>query len=773
MKRWRWSLLLTTAALLATMAAPVWAAPSVSLTAQPAGEGRVKTSGWTTVLVDLVNQGSEVTGELVVEVATEGGFTPPHPQYVVPVVLAPGAKKRVTVELPFDQMSKHAVRLVSGGRTVAEDSFALTMLPPGSTLVGVLSGDELGMPALARVGGPGGAGATQVIRLDAATFPGRTALLEMYDVIALSRFDTATLSREQFLALETWVGRGGTLVLAGGPEYRRTFAGLPASLVPVNVESAREADLAPLGALVGRDLTGKGPVSAGRAMRGQVLAQTADGTPLAVEDRMGAGKVLYLAADPGLTPLAGWAGQGDLFQRYATPEPIQSAQWGGPSPAQMMMNALQRIPGLGLPSMGLLSVLLLGYLALVGPVNYFVLKRIDKREWAWGTVPLLSVLFVGVVYGTTVGRRTPLVSHLITVTQLSPGTGAATVSSYVGIYAPGTESLKVDLEGARMVRPMERGGGGGEGALTARVVAGEKVRVEFPSLNSYSMKGFSAEQDVALPGGLELTEASYKDGMLTARVANKLGQTVSDVRVGLAGTSAQVGTLKSGETSQPFTLNMGTAVANPKLAMAGFSFLQPQFRPGVDDQGEFQRRAAIWNAMFQFNREGVASGAVMVAGWADQPPVDPGLPELGRMYQGANLVYAAVPIPVDPATGDIPPGLIRGLPVDAKNLGRTPLGWMLPPGSYTFALQIPRFDPRRVAEVRLHLSPFGNGWGAFSVRARDQANDKWVDLAKENNQVLQDWENLLGKDGRLELKLDVNQHTEFAAPTVSVKGVSR
>lgn len=45
------------------------------------------------------------------------------------------------------------------------------------------------------------------------------------------------------------------------------------------------------------------------------------------------------------------------------------------------------------------------YLVLVGPINYFVLKRRGTKELLWVTVPVLALLFSGVAYGLARGSR--------------------------------------------------------------------------------------------------------------------------------------------------------------------------------------------------------------------------------------------------------------------------------------------------------------------------------------------------------------------------------
>ena len=42
-----------------------------------------------------------------------------------------------------------------------------------------------------------------------------------------------------------------------------------------------------------------------------------------------------------------------------------------------------------LPIIGFLLI----YIALMGPLNYVILNRLNRREWAWVTIPLLIAVF--------------------------------------------------------------------------------------------------------------------------------------------------------------------------------------------------------------------------------------------------------------------------------------------------------------------------------------------------------------------------------------------
>ncbi len=754
-------------------AVPVLAAPNISMTVRAANEGFAKHGSWTNVLVELNNVGSEVGGELIVEVRPpnefqqDGGRMGPSVQYVVPVSLPAGARKRVPVEVPLSGWGDVHVEFRAGGDLVAETDLSLVMLAPDAALIGVLSGDELGLPALTRSGIKG---SVHVIRLDADSLPSRASMMDQYTTIALSRFDSGKLTKEQGQALAAWVGQGGSLILAGGPEWRRSFAGLPTELLPVQVTGTTEVDLSPIGDLVKQPLVGRGTVSTGSLVRGQVLARSIDGeTPLVVLDRVGSGRVLYLAADPGLDPLVLWLGQADLFTRFGGMNQLP-VQFAGDNRDSMMAQALQRMQGLGLPSMGLIGSILLGYIVLIGPINYLVLKRLDRAEWSWVTIPALSIVILGAVYGLGMGKRTPLLTHLITITESTPATGAATQRSYVGLYSPAKSSLSITMEDVHLVRPIVTFGEGGIGGGTGRVIRGEKTRLELTGLNNYSMKAFAMERDLATVGGLDLVEFRQKDGVTSGRVANRTGQVVTDLVLAFGGmTGVQVGTLAVDQVSEPIVLQVGLGDMGKGMPIMQFG---PQSSGGNDF--DTNRRQQIWYAVFEQYQgfDPNTSGMVTIAGWTPLPigGANPSLSSLGQLHLGGNLVISTLPIPYDASSGDVPAGIVVGVPTDMTNLGRSMFGYMLQGGTYTFQFHLPPLNLDMVSEMILHVNPMGARWSSLTMSALNRKTGLWVNLLGQSEQSLQMWRDFVGGDGMLQVKLQTNEHFEITPLTISTKG---
>ncbi|GJM75462.1 hypothetical protein HMSSN036_76780 [Paenibacillus macerans] len=116
---------------------------------------------------------------------------------------------------------------------------------------------------------------------------------------------------------------------------------------------------------------------------------------------MGQGKVIYAAYDVAMEPLNAWSGhpglwfsvlQLDLTSGTGKPEGSKSELFSG------IDGLLDYFPSVTLPPFSLLIWLLLGYAVLVAPLLYYILKKLDKREWAWALIPLIAVAASGGIY---------------------------------------------------------------------------------------------------------------------------------------------------------------------------------------------------------------------------------------------------------------------------------------------------------------------------------------------------------------------------------------
>ena len=105
----------------------------------------------------------------------------------------------------------------------------------------------------------------------------------------------------------------------------------------------------------------------------------------------GGGRVTYLAVGLGADAFRGAASAPLLWARILPQQGTSNGGFVDPGmdAESIMTQALAAIPSLEVPPAELLLALLAAYILLIGPISYIVLRRIDRRELAWVTAPVL------------------------------------------------------------------------------------------------------------------------------------------------------------------------------------------------------------------------------------------------------------------------------------------------------------------------------------------------------------------------------------------------
>lgn len=608
--------------------------------------GHISDEGWGALYVELKNDGRELQGELVARRETGPGEIE-SVAFSVPLTLPAGGTKKVP--LPFARsynVGRIDVQFIVDGKPVFETDALLSEKEPGLYMVGLLTDDERGIvgldgykvPAAAanQFGQPLSDARVEMSRLDPEQFPTESSLLGVFDAIVVYRYQTERLNPEQREALASWVAAGGTLLVGGGPEWKATLSPLPQGLLPVTVTGVGEADLGALGALVtGKGAPGAGPVSLANVEAGKVLAE-ANGVPLAVMKTYGAGQVIYLAAEPGLAPLATWDGTGPLLASLLNVQPALPWKDQG-FRSQQMTSPLQQMGALALPPMGVLFGLLLAYVAIIAPLSYWLLKRRDRRELLWLSVPVLSILFVTGAWLGSGGRRTGVLGSLITITELFPGTGAGRVNTYVGLYSPTAESLEVPVPVESLVRPLNEY----DPTWRAGVInLSDKPTARLENVTTYNLSSLALTKDVKLPEGLVLVDAKVEGNLLTGRLANHLDQAVTEVTITKGGSSTEIGDIPAGGTSELFTLDL-SLIGRPNLFMDGWG-------PSRTAEERMKMRKLSVMQTFQNGPDPSTKEQelLQVFAWLERPLAAHGFKGVANVEEGPHLLWQKMQLPV-------------------------------------------------------------------------------------------------------------------------------
>jgi hypothetical protein len=173
-----------------------------------------------------------------------------------------------------------------------------------------------------------------------------------------------------------------------------------------------------------------------------------EGVPLIVSRAWGHGTVTSLALDPGTTIFSAWAGARAFWSRFALdsglPASLQapfdqnaSASYQPFGQSYQIANVLRDLPGLSLPPTWLIGLVLLFFIILIGPVNYLVLRRLDRRELGWVTIPALTIVFALGIYGvgaSTKGRS--ITVNTVSIVRIAPDARLAELQAFYGIFTP-------------------------------------------------------------------------------------------------------------------------------------------------------------------------------------------------------------------------------------------------------------------------------------------------------------------------------------------------
>jgi hypothetical protein len=216
-----------------------------------------------------------------------------------------------------------------------------------------------------------------------------------------------------------------------------------------------------------------------------------------------------------------------------------------------IVSAASQLPSLALPPVEGLAILLGAYILLIGPINYLVLRRLDRREWAWVTMPVLIATFAAGAYGFgSVLRGSDVIINEVAIVRGAPGATDAAAQVYLGVFSPSRGSYQLNVPGGALLSaPISGDFFGGDGnASTLDVLQGDPARVRDLQVGFGSLRTVRAETATTIP--LVEAELRLEDGHLMGTVTNASDETLQKPAVVLGGTVGLLGDLAPGQTAQ-------------------------------------------------------------------------------------------------------------------------------------------------------------------------------------------------------------------------------
>jgi hypothetical protein len=564
---------------------------------------RYRPDTWTPVTIYLGGQGVNGVGQLQLSATFQGRTT----LYTRRVPLHDGPLNEALhfVCLPRSAPmmggagagnTEITARLLMEGRKLAEKSLSLPAAVTAETFnVLALTRDGSGLNFLMKKrlalvhrhvnpatingmmmqgGGAAQFATTQVHYADSRALPDMAQGYAMIDAIALADLPTDSLTEDQQEAIREYVRQGGLLILAGGSDLARLKGQFLSELLPLQPTGTTQADLNL--ALYPRYRESFPPDSRIVCTTGTLKPDAGvlfgtDRLPLVVSRPYGAGVIVFTAFDYLAPEFRGWAGAPafwrDLLRCGNNAVSPRSAlaslanddrrfYYGG-NASTPLADALAGQQAGNTPSWWTVAIFLAAYILLLVPVSYLLLKKLDRRELAWLTAPLLICGFTVASYviAQSIKGRLLTVNRAVVLETIANSDQAAGYAQMT-LYSPGRAAYDItfggtgEIDSYRTVAPSEIYASDATLSDSLTVEHDKTTTLRGALIKLWDKRSFDTPVLAPLGGPLAAQTQWLYGGKVQVTVTNRTRFALKDCALVNGNDTVSLGDLAPGETKQ-------------------------------------------------------------------------------------------------------------------------------------------------------------------------------------------------------------------------------
>lgn len=499
------------------------------------------------VVVEVTNNKQDINGVIRLEVPSRV-YSPVI--FSTTISIPKGTTKKYTFAPYFNSTNGNnlEISIFNGNEELYKDSIQVKVGQDWGTYnVGILSDDFESVKYFmnpARI--------TNCIKLDEKSFPDNLDTVKMFDAILINNFDTSRLSREQYDILSSWVQDGGLLIIGTGPLYAKTLAIFKEGFISGQIGDLQDIETYGLSRYI--DVQNPSP------MKLSILSMDVkESMPLIYDDKYtlvyllerGSGKIVISTFDFGLKPVVDWKGKTELASRIIGGFPGSQNVKGifeHFNDYENIKRALKIIPDLSSPDIANFLIIAILYLTITGPISYLVLKKLDKREMMWFTVPILSLVFSVSIYLTGFETRFDKpVANIISVINDTSG-GTMNVHSYTGVSTPYTGYARIESGDGAEIKPLDNI------SITTyknrenkvAVTTSPMASIEYCMEEIWDMETVGIEKSQPIKGSL-YSELNFVDNSFAGSLKNNTGMDFDECYIVAPDYYAEIGPVKNGE----------------------------------------------------------------------------------------------------------------------------------------------------------------------------------------------------------------------------------
>jgi hypothetical protein len=441
---------------------------------------RYKAGLWTPVEVTVLGGSDALVGELSV-IVPDGDGVPGRA--TVPCQVLPGRETVVRLISRFGRVDGDLkAELAVDRRVVASRTFETAIDADGEHFLPAIEFQKLivsvgpmplGIEEAGKLSGLDADYRPVAVRIgDVEQLPLQWIGYEGVDAVILSTsrpelYAKLAANSARVQALDQWVRMGGKLILCVGAQGKeilddaaalRQFApGRLKTMVPLKQTSSLESycgSRAPANEGAGGKVTMRVP----QLSDVEGVVEASDGNlPLVIRTARGFGQVIFVAADLDQPPLRAWTGRpmlvAKLLDMPTTPveqskDDASMMHYGYRDLAGQLRSALDRFTGVRLVPFWLVAGLIIVYIVLIGPGDYFFLRKVVRRmEWTWLTFPVIvGLVCVGAYVLAYRLKGDQIRINQIDLVDVDAASARIRGTTWLNVFSPRMESFDFSVQ---------------------------------------------------------------------------------------------------------------------------------------------------------------------------------------------------------------------------------------------------------------------------------------------------------------------------------------
>ncbi len=289
---------------------------------------------------------------------------------------------------------------------------------------------------------------------------------------------------------------------------------------------------------------------------------------------------------------------------------------------------------------------------VLGPVNYFLLKKLDRREFILITVPLIAAAFsvsaylIG--YNQRGGRTIVMLKHLLVGRANDPVMGAM---EYMGILGAQSDPITITAsfqEGRGITSEERTSRGENRTYIPSYQHMMDRVKISDLKLAKWSMYFASAWATVKYNEGIE-ADIKLNGRLLSGRVVNHLDFALDDCYVIYNGGITSLGRIEPEQE-----LDWSLHVPHPKA-----KYLSCRGRACIPDlESKFESDEKYLMYSDAVSHLGSLSYEPILVGWTEGPgPIKVEIDGDGKFLEETGMVIVKMPLILHGGTITIEPGI--------------------------------------------------------------------------------------------------------------------